>query len=291
MKNTEQIAKILFFVFIAVFSLTVLSSKLPETKVMQNTITHLEKNQNVIMSFSGASLGISLGISALPDDFASPLASTVSDLNTYFILLFAVIFVEKLVVVEGTKIALTYIIPAACVLYIIAILTAKHTFKSIAAKLMILGISLVIVIPASTHFTEAVCADYIAYVDETIAQTDAGAAKISEIMSAGDEDSTVFDKLSNAFKTAIQGVSDLLTYFRNIIKKCVNSVAILLVTNFVLPLMILMLFQWLLTELFAIHIPTPNIPAKLPHPKHPKKAETKHLPMEDSEPLQNGGER
>lgn len=284
MFSFEKLAKILFFLFIAVFSFTVLTRKIPEMEVMQTTITHLEDNQNVIMAFSGASLGLSLGISALPDDFASPLANTVSDLNTYFIILFAVLFVEKLIVVEGTKIALAYIIPSACILYSIAILTTKETFKNIASKLLILGISLVIVIPASTHFTKTVCADYIAYVDETIAETDAGAAKISEIMSAGDEDSTVFDKLTDAFKTAVQGVSDLLTYFRNVIKKCVNSIAILLVTNFVLPILILMFFRWLLKELFAIHIPAPGQQSRLSQPKHRKKSDTdtEILPLEDA---------
>ena len=70
------------------------------------------------MKFSGNTIGTSVALSALPDDFASPLAGTVSDLNTYFIFMFAVIFVEKLIVLIGTKISLAYIIPFACVLYI-----------------------------------------------------------------------------------------------------------------------------------------------------------------------------
>ncbi|MBR2948241.1 MAG: hypothetical protein IKC46_00105 [Lachnospiraceae bacterium] len=281
MNAKEKLAKILFFIFIAVFSFTVLAHKIPDTQVMQNTMEHLEHNQNVVMAFSGASLGISLGISALPDDFASPLANTVSDLNTYFIILFAILFVEKLIVVEGTSIAFTYIIPAVCLLYILAILTAKDTFKNIASKMLILGLCLIIAIPASTYFTKAVCSEYLEYVDETIAETDAGAAKISEIMSSGDENSTIFDKLSDAFKTALQGVSDLLTYFRNVIKKCVNSVAILLVTNFVLPILILMFFRWLLKELFTIQIPSPQIQIRLPHPKHKNPVQPECLPKED----------
>ena len=91
MNTKEKLAKILLFIFIAVFSFTVLAHKIPETQIMQNTMEHLEHNQNVVMAFSGASLGISLGISALPDDFASPQASTISDLNTYFIIMFAII--------------------------------------------------------------------------------------------------------------------------------------------------------------------------------------------------------
>ncbi|MBO5160256.1 MAG: hypothetical protein J6B94_11830 [Lachnospiraceae bacterium] len=277
MKKPEKLAKILLIVFIMVFSIVVLARKIPETKYVQNTIERLEKSQNTIMTFSGTSIATSLAISALPDDFASPLASTVSDLNTYFIFMFAVIFVEKLIVIEGIKIAFAWIIPIACLLYIAFMLSSKDVFKNFATKLLILGISVIVVIPFSTYFTETVCKDYLTYVDETIAEADAGAAKINEVMGAGSEDATIFDKLSDAFKTAIQSMSDLLTYFKNVIKKCVNSVAIMLVTTFAVPLVILMLFRWLLKELFALHIPTTSIKIQLPHRKEKKSEEKQEL--------------
>lgn len=267
MKHTEKLAKILFVIFIMVFSIVVLAAKIPESKYVQNAIGRLEESQNTVMTFSGTTIATSLAISALPDDFASPLASTISDLNTYFVFLFAVIFVEKLIVFEGTKISLTYIIPAACLLYVFFILTAKEVFKKFANKLLILGIAIIVVIPFSTYFAETVCEDYLVYVDETIEEADAGAAKINEVMSSGNEESTFFDKLSDAFKTSIQSVSDLLTYFKNVVKKCVNSVAIMLVINFVLPLLLLMLFRWLLKELFSLQISVPNIQIRPPHRK------------------------
>lgn len=277
MRFTEKLTKILFAIFIMVFSLTVLTQKIPESKYVTDTIDRLEDTQGTIMAFSGTTIATSLAISALPDDFATPLAGTVSDLNTYFIFMFAVIFIEKLIVVEGIKISLSYIIPAACILYIVFVLTTKDVFKNFAIKLVILGLSLIVVVPFSTQFTETVCDDYLTYVDETIAEADAGAAKINEVMASGNEDSTFFDKLSNAFKTAIRNVSDLLTYFRNVVKKCVNAVAIMLVTTFALPLLILMLFRWLLKELFSLNISTSKIQLCLPHGKHKLSTDETHL--------------
>ena len=260
----EKLVKILLIVFAMVFSFTVLTHVIPESKYVQDTIKHLEDSQNTIMKFSGTTIATSLSLSALPNDFASPLASTVSDLNTYFIFIFAVLFVEKLLVIEGIKISLVYIIPAACILGIIAILFEKDGFKKFAKKLLILGISVVMVIPISTHFTEKVCADYLTYVDETIEEADAGANKINELMTEDTEDATFFDKLSSAFKTAINDVNDLLAYFKNVVKKCVNSVAVMILTTFVLPMLVMLLFRWLLTELFALHLPEPKVAIKLP---------------------------
>jgi predicted PurR-regulated permease PerM len=175
-----------------------------------------------------------------------------------------VLFVEKLLVIEGIKIALVWMIPAACVLGILAIVFEKEMFKNFAKKLLILGISVIMVVPMSTHFTETVCADYLTYVDETIEEADAGAGKINEIMAEGNEEATFFDKLSDAFKTAISDVNDLLAYFKNVVKKCVNSVAVMIVTTFVLPMLVMLLFRWLLTELFALHLPAPKVSIKLP---------------------------
>ena len=260
----EKLVKILAIVFLMVFSFTVLTHVIPESKFVQDTVKHLEDSQNTIMKFSGTTIATSLSLSALPNDFASPLASTVSDLNTYFIFIFAVLFVEKLLVIEGIKIALVWMIPAACVLGILAIVFEKEMFKNFANKLLILGISVIMVVPMSTHFTETVCADYLTYVDETIEEADAGAGKINEIMAEGNEQATFFDKLSDAFKTAISDVNDLLAYFKNVVKKCVNSVAVMIVTTFVLPMLVMLLFRWLLTELFALHLPAPKVSIKLP---------------------------
>ena len=260
----EKLVKILAIVFLMVFSFTVLTHVIPESKFIQDTVKHLEDSQNTIMKFSGTTIATSLSLSALPNDFASPLASTVSDLNTYFIFIFAVLFVEKLLVIEGIKIALVWMIPAACVLGILAIVFEKEMFKNFAKKLLILGISVIMVVPMSTHFTETVCADYLTYVDETIEEADAGAGKINEIMAEGNEEATFFDKLSDAFKTAISDVNDLLAYFKNVVKKCVNSVAVMIVTTFVLPMLVMLLFRWLLTELFALHLPAPKVSIKLP---------------------------
>ena len=260
----EKLVKILAIVFLMVFSFTVLTHVIPESKFVQDTVKHLEDSQNTIMKFSGTTIATSLSLSALPNDFASPLASTVSDLNTYFIFIFAVLFVEKLLVIEGIKIALAAIIPAACILYIASLVFEKEGFRKFGKKLLIVGISVILVIPISTHFTEKVCADYLAYVDETIEEADAGANKINELMTEDAEDATFFDKLTDAFKTAITDVNDLLAYFKNVVKKFVNSVAVMIVTTFVLPMLVMLLFRWLLTELFALHLPEPKVSIKLP---------------------------
>lgn len=267
-----KLAKILLAVLISVSSASILAYKVPEHRYVKETLDSLEESKTTVMEFSGATIAVSLAITALPDDFGSPLAGTLADMNKYFVFMFAVLYVERLIVVEGMKLSFAYIIPIACGLYIMAVLSGKAFFKNLAAKLMILGLAIVFVIPISTHVTEKVCDDYLVYVDETIAEADAGAEKVNEIMASGEEGTTVFDKLTDAFKTAIRGISDLLTYFENVLKKCVNSVAIMIVTTFVVPMLVLLLFRWLLKELFSLNLQTPRVNVVLPEEKNSKKA-------------------
>lgn len=279
--HREKLAKILLAIFIMVFSVFVLPYKVPESRYVQETLDSLEDSKITVMEFSGATIAVSLAITALPDDFGSSLANTLTDMNKYFVLIFAVLYVERLIVVEGMKLSFVYIIPIACGLYILAVLSGKAFFRNLAAKLMILGLAVVLVIPVSTHFTEKICEDYLVYVDQTIEEANAGAEKVNGVMASGEEGAGVFDKLSEAFKTAIRGVSDLLKYFENILKKCVNSIAIMIVTTFVMPMLILLLFRWLLKELFSLNLQTPQVNVVWPGERKGEKATGSDSEMEE----------
>ncbi|MBR4084758.1 MAG: hypothetical protein IKK33_10815 [Lachnospiraceae bacterium] len=271
--SAKTLVKVLLAVFFMLLSIFVLAYEVPKTKLVQETVESLEESRNQIMDFSGATITTSLAITALPDDFGTPLADTLADMNTYFVFVFAVVFVEKLLVVEGIRIAFTYVIPAALGLYILGLLATKDRVKVFGEKLFIFGMAVVLVIPISTHFTEKVCADYLVYVDETIAEANDGAEKVNEIMSTNPDEATIFDKLSNAFKTAMKEMSDLLDYFENVLKKFVNSIAIMIVTTFVLPLFVLMVFKWLLNELFTLNLFIPQVKVMLPGMQKVEKAE------------------
>lgn len=276
--NAKTLVKVLLAVFFILLSVFVLAYEVPKSKFVQETVESLEKSKSQIMDFSGATITTSLAITALPDDFGTPLADTLADMNTYFVFVFAVVFVEKLLMIEGIRLAFMYVVPAALVLYILGLLSTKDRVKVFGTKLFIFAMAVVLVIPISTHFTEKVCADYLVYVDETIAEANDGAEKVNEIMSTEEDETTIFDKLSNAFKTAMTGMSDLLAYFKNVLKKFVNSIAIMLVTTFVLPLFVLMIFKWLLNELFRLNLDVPQVKVTLPGMHRIEKAETPALP-------------
>ena len=274
-QKSKWVLSLLIPVFVAVLSFFVLSEKIPQTQFVQTSLESVEKSKTTVMEFAGATLATSLAISALPDDFASPLAESLADMNKYFIFILIVLFVERLILMQGIKASFLAIIPIGCLLYAFGYAIRKEFFINFGKKIGLLGLALVLVIPCSTHVTNYVGKEYLEYVDETIHDTQKGSDPINEIVLREDTEQTIFEKLSGAFKTAIQGVKDLLQYFNNMIKKCMNSIAIMIITTFILPLINLFFFKWLLAELFQIKFAVPDVA------KYRRKKDVQHHALAD----------
>ena len=261
-KYAEPIRNILILVLIGVFSFFVITSWLPDSGFIKDSIESVEESSNTVMKFSAATLSTSLAISALPDDFATPLADSLADMNIYFIAILVMLHFEQLLIRYGVKLAFAIAIPAACGIGILAILLKKELLKGIAARVAVLGLAVALVVPCSTHITNYVAADLTAYVENTIADTEDGADKLNEAMDGGTEEQTIFEKLSDLFQTAINDMSNLMSHFQNTIRKCMNSIAILILTNCLMPLVNFFILKWILKETFHIALPMPQMRRK-----------------------------
>ena len=258
-KHAALATKILLLALTAALSFFVVTAWLPDSDFVMDSIESVEGSSNTVMRFSAATLSTSVAISALPDDFATPLAESLADMNIYFVAILVVLFLEKILIQYGIKLAFAIIIPLACLAGIIAIGMKKNILKNLAIRLCILGLAVAFVVPCSTHVTNIVAADLTAYVDNTIEETNDGADKLNEAMEGGAEEKTMFEKLSDLFQTAIHDVSDLMLHFQNNIRRCMNSISILILTNCLMPLLTFFILKWILKETFQIVMPLPPV--------------------------------
>ena len=258
-KHAKLAIQILSLCLIAAISFFFVTNHLPDTNFIKSSLESVEESNSTIMKFSAATLSTSLAISALPDDFATPLAESFIDLNTFFIGILAILFFEKILILYGIKFAFVLVIPLSCGIGILSILLKKHLLKSFAVRLCILGFAAAFVVPCSTHITNFVAADLIVYVENTIHETENGTDKLNDAMDGSTEDKTIFENLSDLFQTAIHNVSDLLLHFQNTIRRCMNSIAILILTNCLMPLLTFFFLKWLLKETFNIVLPVSPI--------------------------------
>lgn len=274
-----MVIKILSLCLVAALSFFVVTAKMPETTFVKSSMESVEESSDTVMKLSAATLSTALAISALPDDFATPLAQSLSDMNIYFIAILVILFLEKILVRYGIQLAFAVLIPLACLIGVISVLTKKTFLKGFAARLCALALALAFVVPCSTHVTNVVAADMAVYVDSTIQETEGGADKLNEAMKGGDETKTLFEKLSDLLQTAIHDMSDLLLHFQNTIRKCMNSIAILILTNCLMPLLTFFILKWILKETFQIVIPVP-----MPVMKKRRKNGSELVAMEEDKP-------
>ena len=254
-KNAALAVRILALCLAAAVSLFIVAAKLPEAGFVQRSLESVEESSDTVMKFSAATLSASLAISALPDDFATPLADSLADMNIYFIAILVVLFLEKILLRYGIKAAFAVLVPAACLLKIGYVAFGKNFLKSLAVRLFALALAVAFVVPCNTFITGVVAADLTEYVNETIEETEGGAGKLNEAMAGGEEEKTIFEKLSDLFQTAMSGISDLMQHFQNTLRRCINSIAILILTNCLMPLLTFVFLKWILKELFQITVP------------------------------------
>ncbi len=256
-KHAALAVKILSLCLIAALSFFVVTAALPESSFVRDSVESIEDSSDTVMKLSAATLSTSLAISALPDDFATPLADSLADMNIYFVAILVVLFLEKILIRYGVQAAFAILIPLACFMGVLFVTTRRHILRSLAIRLCVLGLAAAFVVPCNTHITEVVASDLMAYVSDTIEETEDGAGKLNEAMEGGAEEKTIFEKLSDLFQTAMDDLSDLMLHFQNTIRRCLNSIAILILTNCLMPLLTFFILRWILRELFQIALPTP----------------------------------
>ena len=258
-KHAKLAIRILALCLVAAISFCFVTEVIPETEFVKESYESVEASSETVMKFSAATLSASLAISALPDDFATPLAENLADMNVYFIAILVVLFLEKLLILYGIKLAFSIAIPLACVAGILFVTIKQGAWKTLAIRLCAFGLAVAFVVPCSTHITKYVASDLTAYVENTISETESGADKLNQAMEGGTEEQTVFEKLSDLFQTAIRDISDLMLHFQNTIRRCMNSVAILILTNCIIPLLTFFFLKWILKESFQIALPIPTV--------------------------------
>lgn len=283
-KHAALAIKLLSLSLIAALSFFVFTAKLPESAFVRDSLESVEDSSDTVMKFSAATLSASLAISALPDDFATPLADSLADMNLYFVAILVALLLEKILIRYGIKAAFAILIPLACFVGGLFVVTRRELLKSLAIRLCVLALAAAFVVPCSTHLTGAVASELTDYVNDTIQETEGGAGKLHRAMEDGAGDKSMFEKLSELFQTAIRDVSDLMLHFQNTIRKCMNSLAILILTNCLMPLLTFFVLKWILRELFQIAIPLPSAGAR-------SRAAAEPDPKSDPDPVPAGGKR
>lgn len=248
---------------IALFSIFVVSKYASSTEFHAKTIETLDEKKLTVMELTAASTAASAAITLIPGDTATPIASKLADLSTYFLVVICAIYLEKYLLTITGYAAFTILIPIACILYSINVFLQNRTWKYLANKMILLAIAIVLVIPASVKTSNLIEDTY----QSSIAETLDAARNTTEELENGTEqaekenaDAGLSGIISKVTKSVTDATTGVITKLENVLNHFIEALAVMLVTSCVIPIFVLLFFIWLAKAVLGIEIKNPNLP-------------------------------
>ncbi len=232
----------------------------PETYAA--TIETLDAKKDTVLALTAASAATSAGISAIPGDVGTPIAEKLMDLSADFMIVLSAIYLEKYLLTTLGFASFAILFPFACALLIGAILTHRRlgssgTMARLARKVVLLGIVLVITVPASVMLTNQIEATF----EESMTQTVDDAEKVAEEAQNAETDAEgeggFFDFIAGIPEAVGDGFASVTTGAQELVNNFIESLAVMLVTSCVIPILVLLFFLWTANLILGINIEAP----------------------------------
>ena len=234
---------------LAVFSFLFLADRAAAPATHAATVGVIdEKTEDVLKLTASASLA-SFGVSAIPGDTATPIAGKLADFSEYFLLILCVLYSEKyLIGIIGAGV-FKVLIPVACALGIV---------RRLGFKLAAVGLALYLIIPISFKVSDLIYGAYRESIDTTISAAETLSDETAPLAdAAGDKGlvASILDRISETATSLTDRAVDTVNRF-------VETLAIMIVTSCVIPLLVLLFFLWVIKQLTGI-----DVGAALPGPR------------------------
>ena len=240
-------------VFAAVFSVKWAAPKYSDPAERQETIQYLDEKRNTVMALTTASTTASTALTLLKDDWATPIANELAELSTYFMVILAAIVLEKYLITLSGLVVFQYVVPLACLLLIVYIWRRDMEWtKNLAVKLFAFGLALFLIVPASVEVCKVIETTNQVSIEQALESAE-NATILAESESKDDKNlfSKIFSSVSETFTAAIESVKNILNNF-------IEAVAIMLITSCVIPVLMLVVFAWLMNTLAGLNITFPK---------------------------------
>ena len=155
-----------------------------------------------------------------------------------------------------------YIIPIACILYPIGFFRDLEGIKPILKKIAIVSLALYFVIPLSVHISDRIYDTYQASIDNTISAAE-DLAEDATLAGSSAEDQNAIQRIWGYLSESASNFADRGA---EILNRFIESLAVMIVTSCVIPILVLLFSLWIINQVFGFSIPTPSRHPRLrPH--------------------------
>ena len=136
-------------VVIALISFFSLAKVFSDPDTFTGTISVLDEKKNTVAKLSAISIGVASAIDLIPGETGQSIARELVNLGGYFVLLFAAIYLEKILITIGGYVAFKVLIPIGLFLIAGFVLFRKESLRAFGIKLISIGLVLFLLVPSS----------------------------------------------------------------------------------------------------------------------------------------------
>ena len=251
--GVKKIAAILAILVVMILSMSVFSKVASDPSNHEKTIEALDEKKSDVLKLTAATAAASTALAAIPGDATTPVANKLADLTSYFLVILMVVFLEKYLVTLTGYAAFSVLIPAACVLLAVGICLNRNLLKILAAKIAVFAVVIFTIIPVSMNISSIIEETYDVSMETTIQE-----AEEDEIGESTDSDGNIIEQALSKIK---DGVTGLLEKGETLLNHFIETIAVMLVTACVIPILVLLFMIWFVQMLFGIKV---NVPKDMP---------------------------
>lgn len=258
-KFSKRIMILLTLLLIALFSIFLVSKIVTAPSFNAATIKSLDNKKVVVMKLAAAAAASSTAISLIPGDAAMPIANQIAELSSYFIIVLCAILLEKMLVGVVGYVSFTFIIPFSCLLGAFYLYIKKDILRNLAIKLTIFGLILFAAIPVSIKVSDLMYTPYQTSIEQTVEtakQNNEYMEEKKKELSKEDENwmNKIGGYLSNFTSNIGKGISEITRKGEETLSTFLETIAVLLITSCVIPIVVILIFAWVIKILFGFNV-------------------------------------
>lgn len=247
---------------VALVSFIPLAERAEAQETHEQTVQAIDQKIETVLKLTATSTVASAGLSAIPGDTATPIAEKLADFSEYFLVILSVLYAEKYLLTIIGAATFRILIPAACLIAALGLVWSPVAMRKLAGKLFTVGIALYLVIPLSIRVSDMIYATYQTSIDSTIASAEQLADDAAGLAQESDGAEESPGLISGIISRLTEGAESLTERAAEILNRFVETLAVMIVTSCVIPILVLLFFLWIIKLLTGVEIAPPPIPRR-----------------------------
>ena len=253
----KKICVVMCVIFI-ILSVTLGAKVMNNSSVYKGTIDSLDKKTETVIKLTGLATATSAAITALPGDTGTTIADHLMDMNSGLLIVLVALFIEKYMFTL-LGMAVPFIIAVALLFIILGIWRENRKLASKSGSFIVAAVLLITVIPAGVWMSDEITRVYGINLDEVV-QSGEEAKNLTEDTAKStdepEEEQSILESIASVIsdlKDMVAGaVTGALDKAADFLKNLTESLAILIVTTCVIPLVTLIGSLWIIKWIIGV---------------------------------------